>query len=379
MKRYILLYTISIKATMHKIKHDLMREIVVAICSLVIFSLFFYIFEDFLNVEVKQISLKMRNSFGLWLSWIGCILIAIMLGRKLKFEKDGEQSFIKFAKFLGESPSTLNSFWKLRILSVSLLLFIPTLSIAHFYLYPFGSINLLLTLAVMTLLAFIVFKISKTEETLALNKKNLLTSGNLPAIKSMTHWRLGLMVKRNRLTQICLLTSIAFCALVSLSAIKNAPLFVAILAAFMAGTLLITALSFQLAEDLKYSWVEKNLGVSHEAYIMTLSKVARILGATVGSLCGLSWLIPAVLSQTINFSIIQESIKIGLMVLTPTLLFPHLAFQIDARKPVVQIIAALIVSLFICTAIFVHWLSLLLIPIAIYYMEQSQHGHFYRS
>ena len=56
MKRAIQLYTLFLKATVNKIRENLAREIVVGICAMVIFSLFFYVFNDFLNVEVKEIS-----------------------------------------------------------------------------------------------------------------------------------------------------------------------------------------------------------------------------------------------------------------------------------------------------------------------------------
>ena len=209
--------------------------------------------------------------------------------------------------------------------------------------------------------------------------KTLLPQKPMTAQKTMFLWRIQQLLFRNRLTQICVGLSVLFMALTFYASLSQAPLFVLILSNFIGGLLIASAMAFQLSADLEYSWVEKNLGISHEEYLKALLTTSTTIGF-VGMLLSLGILSIIELNTIMEQPIyIHKLLKVSIMFLLPAYFFPYLAFQIDGKKPLIQIILSLLIGLFICTAIFAHWLGLILIPLFVYYGNQTQQNHFYRA
>jgi hypothetical protein len=352
----------------------------VAICSVVVFALFFYVFNDFLNVEIKDLSSAMRDTFGAALAIVFALTASLFAGRKIHQEKNSPDTLFYSARFLGESQKVLRQYWMMRKVTIISAFYLPTFYLIQNYLYKLDRNLFISTLLIMFITSFLSF-VSTPDKSNDENKQTkLLDSGKLSPLKTMSRWRLQLILKRNRLAQVCLILSFSFVGLLALISFKQIPSFVGFLASFMAGMLIAAAISFQISDDLKYSWIEKNLGVSHELYIQMLKRISLVLASLLCFSITAAWLSPKIFSATgILPSALIETIKFSFSAMTPLWILPHVVFQIDGRKPIIQLATVLLIGLFIGTAIFANLLAILLLPIFSYYAEQSQHGHFYRA
>src|SRR5262249_43998386 len=112
--RALRLYAISLLALAHRLRHDLARELVVLVCTLVLLATFLYVFNDFLNVQVSSLSTAMRARFA-DAALGGLLATAFAVGVKLvRDELYGNASLARMARRMGESPATLRAFLILR-------------------------------------------------------------------------------------------------------------------------------------------------------------------------------------------------------------------------------------------------------------------------
>ena len=118
------LYYLSYSSLVKRIRYDLAKETVIGFCSLIIISLFYYIFNDFLNIEIQKISLKMRDSFAYYLANAIILLSAIAAGRSIRSERLDSRSCGNAFKYLGEDPKVLRDYWLLRIPIKKLMIYI---------------------------------------------------------------------------------------------------------------------------------------------------------------------------------------------------------------------------------------------------------------
>ena len=65
--------------------------------------------------------------------------------------------------------------------------------------------------------------------------------------------------------------------------------------------------------------------------------------------------------------------------LTPSYIIPNLLFQNDANRPWIQAALVVLISAFICTAIYASLFAAVILPFFDYYGKQSQEGRFYRA
>ena len=369
---------LSYSSLIKRIRYDLAKEAVIGFCSLIIISLFYYIFNDFLNTEIQKISLKMRDSFAEYLANVLLIVTAIAAGRSVRNEKFDDRSCGNAFKFLGEDPKVIRKFWMLRIPSKVVLFYVPSWFIClnslvdwqwtRIVAYLFGM------LVISTLLIF--YPGSTTVETeVVASRKSILSNHPYSASAALLQWRLKQMLQRNRLAQIFISISLGFSAFLAALSHPIEPF--VIFLSMLSGLLMAFAVSFQIASDLSYSWIEKNLGVSHESYLGTLFKLSVILGSLSGAASmgffGINTLINGI---GLNWSLLIKVFFIGL---TPSFLVPNIIFQIDARRTFIQVLNIILASLFVSTAIFANLAGVLLLPLIAYYGVSSQQGRFYRA
>src|SRR5262249_17466990 len=94
------------------------REVVVAVCSVVLAATFFYIFNDFLNVEVRALSQRMRDVFAHGASVIVLLVATAIAERTIKHERLAQESLASSAKRLGEHQQVATLFSWLRYLTI---------------------------------------------------------------------------------------------------------------------------------------------------------------------------------------------------------------------------------------------------------------------
>lgn len=359
-----------------RVYYDLAREVVVAICALVILATFFYVFNDFLNVQVQTLSTAMRDRFGEALSYVLLVVATVVAGRNLNHERRDENSIAQLMSRLGEEPKAVRCYKWLRAATLLLLVFFLMwyVILNHLVRWPLPQI---ISLQALCLVGVALGQLILKPHTRANASEGKVT--NLPRISKkkstlleMAHWRLAQLVRRNRLTQFCFALAALFVLLQVLLVINHAPFFVLVFNAFIIGLFAAFTLAFQLQEDLDYIWAERLFGISHEQFIGAY----QILGIEIGAVFALSvgciyWL------KTPSEPL--QALKLAIICLTPCLIMPLLLFQIDPRKPAIQIMLIILIGLFIVTAIYAHWLALILLWAIHYYGTNAQKGRFYRA
>jgi hypothetical protein len=374
--RALHMYCLSLRQLLRRVYYDLAREFVVAICALVILATFFYVFNDFLNVQVLTVSSSMRDHFGEALSYALLITATVGTMRTITKERLDENSIAGLMARFGEPPTTITIYKTLRITSLIVTVFGLTWFVILEYLTALSLQQILLyqaaSLAVIGMRQ-LFFKKELRPESMSTTTKN-----EIPEIKSkskvveMAHWRLKQLVRRNRLTQFCLAAAGLFLGLEVLLIMNHAPYFVLVFTAFLVGLFAAFTLAFQLQEDLEGIWAERLLGISHEEFVAAY----QLLGVEIGVIFAA---ITAATYVALDPTEPLEALKLAVICLTPCLIIPLLLFQIDPRKPAIQIMLVILIGLFLVTAVYAHWLALILFWGIHYYGTNAQKGRFYRA
>ena len=193
-------------------------------------------------------------------------------------------------------------------------------------------------------------------------------------IKALAQWRL-LQMKRNTATKTLFYIGVGFAFLAAMVAARSGPDFVVVLSCFAGGFCAAAAIPVQVQEDLNHAWVEKTAGVSHDSYMGAIKRVSLIIGI----FCALAAVVTVGLTLAIFGGPIKLVLVAAAVAAVPAWSMPAIIFQIDARRSAATILAALIVTLFLATAVYAHWLSLLLLPIMSWYGSNMQARRFHRA
>ncbi|MBC7533402.1 MAG: hypothetical protein H7318_17660 [Oligoflexus sp.] len=354
-----------------KLRYDLGRELVVLISSVVLLGLFAYIFRDFLNDKLRAIPHAEQVSIARAFATVILLLIGPVIAAPIHSLWRDEPSLRSFAFRSGESPAAIKAF--LLIQSLILMAF------AYFMYWRFIGIpwgkwssesvwlwqNLSLALGVLRLILH--------REKPAKTFKPLLDDRASTRVHTLFAWRWKQIFLRNRLAKLCL--GIAFFLQLASGALLllHAPFPLAILIAMGSGLLIACAPSFQLQEDMRAIWFERQIACSHEEYVAVYQKICVRLAVGFG--------LTAVIIgfATRGFLHPEETLKLFVITALFPLLLPAVMFQIAAERPSLQIMTIALIGLFLGTAIFAHWGAVALLPIALTYAKQYQQNNFYRS
>jgi hypothetical protein len=187
-------------------------------------------------------------------------------------------------------------------------------------------------------------------------------------------WRIRQHLLRNRAHQAIYALALAFAALGAAVYGGGAPLVAPVAAAFVAGVLIAAILALALAEDLQHAWVERALGVSHDEIVLAYFHIAVVLAAPAAALTALLLGLTAPSTEAL-----ADALKPAAVLLVTPLFAPYVLFQIDARRPGVNVMGLIIVGLFLGTAVFAHWLAVIVPIIAKAAIAGNQAGRFHRA
>ncbi|RZA13441.1 MAG: hypothetical protein EOP10_29730 [Proteobacteria bacterium] len=203
--------------------------------------------------------------------------------------------------------------------------------------------------------------------------KPLLSDAQATRIQTLIDWRWKQIFLRNRIAKLCLGLAFALQIVSGILLFLGAPFPLAVLLAMASGILLACGPSFQLQEDMRAIWFERQVGSSHEEYVSVYQRICLRLALVFG----LSALIIAFASR--GFEAPIETLKLFAITALYPVLLPAVMFQIAPERPTLQIMTMTLIGLFLGTAIFAHWASVVIIPIAMTYAKQYQQNNFYRS
>ncbi|MDE3270109.1 MAG: hypothetical protein OYH77_07480 [Pseudomonadota bacterium] len=342
----------------HRLRYDLVKELVVALCLSMLIATYSYIFADFLQRIVAEVSTAMYLLFSRYCAYLVALLAGAWVGRSLRQEKDN--SYIKLQKRLGVNPASIRMSQVFSIITVVV-----------------GSIllcavitNFILRIDVFLLPFYVIGIGSAYLWQLNIWRSSPNVAKQQPT--SLYRWRM-LQIKRGQLPLFVIAT--LFAGLNFWLAQFSLPLPIHACLAMLIGLLLSFAIANQAAIDMQFAAIERNLSVSHADYMRTYEKIGLTLALLASILFATTFVVPKLLFAQLLY---QEVLKgIVLSALAP-LLMPLLIMQIDVRRPIIQYLIASVVLLFIGTAILATWYALILYPLLRVFALQITAGRFYR-
>lgn len=381
MRRAFYLYRMWWLTLGHRLRHDLGRELSILIASCVMFATFFYVFNDFLNVQVAEIAINMRHAFARTLAIV--VLLICTAAGAFYVRKQEVRSVMQMAINLGESDRTVRIYRYLHAGTLLAAWHGGAWYLILRWLERWPTLSLVVAEGGMLLITFMLPQSPKILErqSLAPKTKQPRAAHARGKISVLTYWRLQQILSRSRLSRVFLVLSGGFLALVAFAAARAAPPFVSAVAGLAAGYCTAATLCVQMASDLKHAWLERGVGITHDEFIRAYHYTGVILGLLVGCGVALAYLVGST-AGSVNPNMIASILtgaKMLAVAAVPAVTAPCLLLQIDGRRLAVNLLLILIVSLFIGTAVFAHWLGVLLIPLLIGAAGPSQAGRFYRA
>ena len=370
--RLNLLMSIQLKSIVRKLRYDLVSEIVVLICALVLIGLFYYIFQDFLNVKLQTVPKESQEKIARAFA-VGIIAVtALFLRSTLNKQTDHEPKVAQFAARLGEPPRIVRFFRLYFNLLAQVTVFGLQWLIIHRYIYRFDfQVACLIQLVTSCFLLLPSF----SQKTAARQVTQSYRPMQLPeqsCVRTLTKWRLVQMIVRRRNCQLTLILAGLTLAIVALASKLAMPAGALVLLAMLASILTAGALIFQLETDVRYAWLEKGLGVSHgqyvNAYLLAGLLLAGVFSVGAGLAVYIFW-------QDFDQDLIA---KIALITAIGPLSVAAIMFQLDASKALLQFMSIFFICLFLGTAIYINTLFAALFPVLLYYALKYQDQQFYQ-
>jgi len=370
-ERSLILAKMSFKGSLARLRHDLAKEVVVALCSLILLSLFIFIFSDFLGNRIAQIPESSRQVIGL----VGMMPIVIWYSRKLLSSVAIE--LMSTARRLGESPQVVKSSSIMILMAHTAVALIP-ISTTLAYLLPGSFItNLVCLLAISATAAVLGDTLPKRSWLPAPRGWQISLTNKLGTI---INFRLRQLTKGNEFFAKTIYVQIALsmfaAALHAFTPVRYHPAL--FLLNSTAGFILSCLLSLQLHEDLKLAWAERTIGISHDEIVSAYQWLSRLFMLVLLVANAVAFAAASAIHGNAEHNWIQlmQSTLAGCTYLAIT---PGMLFQIDSRKPASQIALLFIMGLFISTAVLAWLPAFLLVPLLNYYTIPYQRGRFYRA
>lgn len=157
----------------------------------------------------------------------------------------------------------------------------------------------------------------------------------------------------------------------------------------MAGFFVAAPLHHQLAEDLTASWFERNNPISHRQIIASyygLAAIHLLCAAIAAAAClGIAALFMAAPHEAPLITNLLDTLAskpwavwLGLLAIAP-ILTPGLMFQVDGRKPLIQLMIGFMATIVLCSLVLIAPIAWLGVPLAAYIACHYQQGRYYRA
>jgi|GEM_PF-2735119 hypothetical protein len=364
------------KQSLIRLRYDFGREVVVIISAITLLGLFFYIFHDFLHQKVRDIPEPIRERLiaGFLVSLL--LLLGPWIGGRIRRLWSEDAGWSTYTERLGENPRMLAAF---RILQ-SCLVIGASYALYWLWLLPaFTSKPLaqgwLWQVLSLGLGAARAWWLQPSAPDRRLQLEPILDDREISRVRTLILWRWHQLTRRNRLSRLCLgLALVLQLAAIGLGAWAW-PFFLIILLSMLSSLLLASAAAFQLEEDMRAIWFERQMGCSHDEYVRVYQYLCWGLGAAMGLLALTGTLVfrkPEVLPLAEAWKILP------IAALFPSIL-PSIMFQLAPDRPLLQILVTALIGLFLGTAIYAHGLALFLVPLFTHYAKHYQSDNFYRT
>lgn len=362
-RKLIYLSRLECKAWLRKLYSDFARELTIFVCATVILFLFFYVFKDLLEQE----SMKLSSLSG------GCKNVGVFgfSGAVAYFyvaKITRRSAFTEFQRQSGVVPNEIAIWACFR----SVLLFFTYSGIGYLCVRELLSFQNLFAYGVVFATSGVFWSFLAWWSSMQ-NRRWAATTPRAKRKRAFTlqSWREMQIFTKNSACRLSLASAFLAYLLFGLISFQGVPVVLLLLSALVVGLFCMVALALQLQKDCEHLWLEHSSGVSQERYLQAYNRIALKMFFSISSLVLMTFTIHT------DFGL-SNAVKVLACLATPLALFSSYAFLLDPKKPLLQIMIIMLVSLFIITTIYIHVLGVVLIPAAAYYGYQHQIGFLYR-
>lgn len=365
------------KQNLIRIRYDWGRELVVISSTCILLSLFYYIFHDFLHSKLQDFPEQLGIALSNKLMGAAILILGIFVAGRLRALFFLNPSWGHFAERIGENPRIVSWF---RCLQALLIVCLSYGIFWQFVAPAFSHWDLkqslymqALSLSLCGLSIFIAR--NKSSDHIAKKLRPILNDALTTRRRTLRAWRWYQILNRNRYCRLCIGLSLSIQVGVGIMYALHWPFFLSVLSSMLASALLAWSIAFQLEEDMRAIWLEKQLGCSHEEFVA----VYQELGWGLGLILGILSLFIALVMGVPAWVPVTECLKLlAISALFPALM-PSIMFQVAPERPLLQILSSSLIGLFLGTAIYAQGLAVIFVALAIHYAKDYQKDNFYRS
>ncbi|MCY4381376.1 MAG: hypothetical protein OXC40_07420 [Proteobacteria bacterium] len=392
MKSHLRLFRLWLHSLMTRFRYHLGYHLFFAISFITIGSIFFYIFSDFFSDKLPQINQEIVGQANLGFSVLMTILSSITICGLIRSENiplhnitaiDATRlSLSRWSLRYGESHGPIMIFKTLRGMIITLIIAGGIWFICRRYFSTDPKMWWTFSHIAMSFLAMILGFFWPKKPLSDQTTNTMMSSSILGQHRQkITHrgwllsqWRRHLLWFHFPVSKTLLrLAIITILLLLPLSFVVS---WLELLAgAWLAGLLATYAIYAFEADALRSSSYEKNAGMSHHDYCVALWNVC---GSVALIFFGLTLVVlggSAFFSDQIN---VLLACKIGTATMIPIISVPCLILQVDGKRPILNTLMTILVSLFCISAILAHFASILVLPVMIIYTWNVGKNRFYR-
>lgn len=378
------LLVLDYRAHWHSLRHDLGKELTVGLAAAALIAVFGYIFNDFFNVQLAALSTGLRLVLARIVS-VSALIVAAFSSYKVVLDLlTAKSSTLAMARMLGESRTALRTYRALAI-SQSLLIrmglamaLIATLVLPDQPLWPsIGHAALAGAIA----LAIAVYR-GRRPQTSNPGRPALcqgrVRGGTTTTI--LARWRLQQYLLRAPAPAMLLGLAMALNLLSAYALARGLPEVTVVGPALGAAMLIAAILSLVLAEDLRHAWTERAMGVTHAQIVAAYRRLAITISAGLGlASIAILGIVTIAFGTSFDLATLELICKPAAVMLGPSYFLPSVLLALEARRPLLNAMAMIVISLFLATAIFAHWLGLLLPLLLAGAAAEQQQGRYYRA
>lgn len=379
--RVLFLLWLKLKSVYRKFFYNAGLELVSFLCGGIIVSLFYYISKDFFDKKLVDSSFEIRSMIYTTFYFLVCLFGAKFITETLPKFKQTKNNWTNFFLHLGElkANALMVSYFSIFLKIVVIVSLLNRLSASKYNLLSFWwsiAIPCILILFLILLKIFFpTFHLIITQ----ISKKTEIRWNSPSLYYAMVQWRLKQLYRNNFSQLFYLILVCLMFILIGYLKFINIDSNLLGLCAIVQGFFISSPLFHQLKTDLEESWFEKNSPISHRN-IYKCYQMLGLLHSIFFSLLNLSLIyFLGNFFTEVNISSITELIQIFILTNLCVLLAPALFFQIDPRKPTIQLIICFLCGLFIGTLVLIMPLTAFAIPILVYYAAKYQTNRFYRA
>lgn len=346
-----------LRSQIRKFWWNLGSHLTLLACASALCALFLYIFRDFVILQLAALDPTWSQRGITAVLIVLGMIFGILSGQWSVHSIYGEDSLIAMMSRVGVSKKD-QELYKLQILVLSILGATLAAASAAWFLYPpLAPFCAIIALAVSTL------RVSR-------GKTN--TPCDTVEVLDIPDWRRHQLLHRSMPGRGLLILSMLASFLLPVAAIAKPHVFLLQVAALACGLTATFGLISAIAAELPGCWFEKQAGLTHDAWIKSWQHIANAVSVVLALSGGVAILLQPPEVRAFDWAL--PAIAACLPWLTPSLIL-----QIEGRAKNVNMMVAVLIALFLGTAMIATPWAVAALPLLKTQAKIYQQGRFYRA